>query len=74
MPTRTYYWDFFGPRAQPTAEHFVEHLRGFLEENALDGCETGLSSGGAGHAAAFCVTPEQCQAAIEHALKPRRSS
>ncbi len=74
MPTRTYYWDFFGPRAQRTAEHFLEHLRGFLEENSLDGCETGLSSESAGHAAAFCVTPERHQTGVERALKPRRSS
>ncbi len=74
MPTRTYYWDFFGPRAQPTAEHFVEHLDGFLREHGIEGCETGLESQAAGHAAAFCVTPEEHQAAIEGALKPRRSS
>jgi hypothetical protein len=74
MPVRTYYWDFFGPRAQPTAEHFVEHLLGFLQENGLEGCETGMKSEGAGHAAAFCVTPEQHQGPIESALKPRRST
>jgi uncharacterized protein len=26
-------WDYFGPSAQPTAEHFLRHLKGFLIEN-----------------------------------------
>lgn len=73
MPSRTYFWDFFGPSAQPTAEHFVEHLLGFLQENGMEGCETGTESQGAGHAAAFCVAPAEHQPAIEQALKPRRS-
>ena len=74
MPTRTYYWDFFGPRATPTAEHFVEHLDGFLAEHAITGCETGLASEGRGHAAAYCVAPAEHHGAIERALKPRRST
>lgn len=73
MPTRTYYWDFFGPRARPTAEHFVEHLEGFLHDNAMEGCDTGIASEGRGHAAAYCVAPEEHHAGIERALAPRRA-
>jgi hypothetical protein len=70
---RRYFWDFFGPAAERTAEHFREHLEQFLVQNALSGCEVGLASAGAGHHAAFCVAPSEVQSAIERALRPRRS-
>jgi hypothetical protein len=69
---RTYHWDFFGPRAKPTAEHFQRHLAAFLSEHGCTGTETGSTSSGALHVAIFCRAPPDWQAAIERALKPRR--
>lgn len=71
-PTTTYYWDFFGPHAERTARHFDEHLKQFLEKNAVAGCATGVESAGAGHFAAFCVAPVEAGSSIERALRPRR--
>jgi uncharacterized protein len=68
----TYLWDFFGPTAEKTAAHFDEHLKTFLEREAIGGCLTGTESEGDGHAAAFCETPAEACAAIERALRPRR--
>jgi hypothetical protein len=70
---RRYFWDFFGPAANRTAEHFRAHLEQFLAQHQLTGCEVGLSSSGAGHQSAFCVAPADVQPAIEHSLRPRRS-
>ncbi len=73
QPPLTFYWDFFGPRAEPTALHFKKHLDEFLLLNSLLGCETGVSSDGPGHLAAFCRAPSAAQDAIARALRPRRA-
>jgi hypothetical protein len=69
---RTYFWDFFGPRAEGTAQHFLGHLREFLSKNRCPEMPTGLRSEGAGHQAVFCSPPLEFQAAIERSLRPRR--
>lgn len=69
---KTYFWDFFGPSAQGTAEHFEKHLSEFLSTQSLDGCLTGTVSAGAGHMSAFCTAPPAAQTKIERALRPRR--
>jgi len=68
----SFFWDFFGPDAERTAAHFKRHLDQFLERNACAGCETGLSSAGAGHQAVFCRAPERFREGIAAALRPRR--
>ncbi|MFO7177922.1 MAG: hypothetical protein DIU78_004395 [Pseudomonadota bacterium] len=73
MAHRRFFWDFFGPHAEPTAAHFVRHLDEFLARNALTGCSTGTLSAGPGHHAAYCDAPADVGAAIERALRPRRS-
>lgn len=70
---KTYFWDFFGPRAHGTAEHFQRHLLEFLDKHALAGCVTALLSEGAGHHAVSCLTPPEAQEIVERALRPRRS-
>lgn len=65
-----YLWDFFGPHAERTAQHFLEHLRQFQVEHALE-LPTGLESAGEGHWAAFCVAPAP-EPVIEGALRPNR--
>jgi len=70
---KSYFWDFFGPRAEPTAQHFLRHLREFLQKNACPEMPTGMRSEGAGHQAVFCSPPPELRAAIERSLRPRRS-
>lgn len=71
---KTYFWDFFGPRAQGTASHFQKHLEEFLTTHALADCRTGLASERAGHHAVFCEAPLGAQDSIERALRPRRAA
>jgi uncharacterized protein len=69
---KKYCWDFFGPNARGTAEHFERHLRQFLATHDLVDCETGLESGGHGHQAVTCTAPTACEQRIEGSLRPRR--
>ena len=69
---RTYFWDFFGPNATPTAEHFMRHLDEFLVINGYAGCTTGVVSSGANHHAVFCKAAPEWEHSIESSLKPRR--
>ncbi|HEV8245901.1 MAG TPA: hypothetical protein VGP93_09030 [Polyangiaceae bacterium] len=73
MSKRVYYWDFFGPRATPTAEHFQRHLRSFLDQNGCAGV-TSLDSQAQGHVAVSCSVDLEWAERIERSLKPKRSS
>ena len=66
-----YAWDFHGPHAEGTAQHFLRHLHEFWARNALVDCEAGLESAGPGHHAVWCKTPAAADAAIQ-TLRPRR--
>ena len=69
---KTFYWDFYGPRARGTAEHFAKHLEEFLQKHGLENCETGTESTEPNHRAAWCKAPPAAEETIEKALKPRR--
>lgn len=70
---RTFWWDFFGPDARGTAEHFVRHTEQFLGREGLHGCRTGvLEQEGAW--SAWCACPPQWEEAIRRALRPRRET
>lgn len=73
MTTKTYYWDFFGPRAEGTATHFVRHVTEFLERNEVGGCTVDTLSEGEGHHAARCLAPEAAWSVIEQSLRPKRA-
>lgn len=70
---KSFFWDFFGPRADGTAQHFLVHLREFLHKNQCPEMPTGLRSEGAGHQAVFCSPPPELELAIERSLRPRRT-
>lgn len=70
---RRYFWDFFGPRAQGTAEHFARHLIENLATRGLTGCEVSVVVGDAGHVAVGCVAPPEHHCAIERSLRPQRA-
>ncbi len=67
-----YCWDFFGPNADHTAQHFREHLLQFLDKSGIEGAVTGCESEAQSHAAAYCIVPEIHAEAVERALKPNR--
>lgn len=69
---RTYFWDFFGPRSQPTAAHFKRHLQGFLEQHGVGELTLVEASQGPGHHAVGVATPEPHWELIEKALRPKR--
>ncbi len=69
---KSFYWDFFGPRAEGTAAHFLVHLREFLKKNDCPDMPTGVRSEGAGHQSVFCSPPAELEAAIERSLRPKR--
>lgn len=35
MPLLRFHWDFFGPDAEPTAEHFLKHLDEFCAREGI---------------------------------------
>lgn len=70
---KTFFWDFFGPRAEGTAQHFLAHLREFLQKSECPEMPTGLRSEGAGHQGVYCSPPEAFADAIERSLRPRRT-
>jgi hypothetical protein len=68
---RRYFWDFFGPQAARTAEHFRRHLDEFLQKNACPG-ETSLESKGEAHSAVGCRVESAWFERIERTLRPKR--
>lgn len=71
---KRFFWDFFGPRAQGTAEHFLIHLRQFLEKSGCAELPCGLTCEAPGHYAVYCVPTEAFRESIECSLRPRRST
>jgi hypothetical protein len=65
-------WDFFGPHAPRTAEHFSVHLKQFLDANGLSHVPVQLESAGTGHCAVGCVPEESARPKLEAALRPNR--
>ena len=72
MTDLRFYWDFFGPDARGTAEHFHRHLREFLTHYQLDALTTDVGSMEPGHAHCWCDTPAASVELIEQRLRPRR--
>jgi hypothetical protein len=70
-PSVIYIWDYFGPNAEGTAQHFLRHLEQYWAKLGLEGCEAGLESEQAGHHAVWCRTPPTADAAILQ-LRPKR--
>lgn len=72
--TRTYFWDFYGPRSGPTAAHFKRHLVEFLAQHGASELVPIETSDEPRHHAVGLRTPRQHWELIEKALRPRRSS
>jgi hypothetical protein len=69
---RTYFWDFFGPRAGPTAAHFKRHLQGFLNQHAIGELTLVEDSQSPMHHAIGVQAPPAHWELIEKSLRPKR--
>jgi pimeloyl-ACP methyl ester carboxylesterase len=69
---RRLWWEFFGPDARGTAEHFRRHLDEFLAREHVEGCSHGVVVDRAGQAATWCVAPHEHLETLVRALAPRR--
>ena len=68
----TFCWDFFGPRAEGTARHFLRHLDDFLQRERVEGCSTAVEAARPGQWTVTCRTPAEAAEPIRLALRPRR--
>lgn len=74
MSTRTFFWDFVGPRSEQIARHHAKHVEEFLAREKLEGCEVGVEVPTPMRATAWCKAPEAVAEPIARALKPPRTS
>jgi hypothetical protein len=65
-------WDFFGPNAEGTAEHFRKHLLELFAAEGIDGCELSFESRGRGHQAVRCAADAALADDLIARLRPRR--
>lgn len=65
-------WDFFGPRAQRTAEHHATHVDEFVRREGL-GASTGTECAAPGHWSAWLVLGERDALRLRDVLRPNRA-
>lgn len=69
-----HHWDFFGPDAQKTAEHFKIHFEQFTESMKLSPSSSGFFTAQPGHVCFWVeLTDAQQAETTEKKLRPRRS-
>ncbi len=71
--TPTFYWDFFGPRAEGIAKHFEEHLKEFLVKNNIKNAVTQALLLETNSWSVSCHCDEEYAPLIQKALRPKRS-
>ena len=68
------FWDYYGPSAEGTAEHFLKHLQSWLiKEGYTDNKELKVLSYSVNHSAASCVLPTKTGKVVYQALKAHRA-
>jgi len=72
MPTLRFHWDFLGPDAQPTAEHFCRHVMEFCEVHGIAGPRT-FTTLVQGRWVASLECDEQHLALVRDRLRPKRA-
>ena len=63
-------WNFHGPSARPTAQHFEKHLRDFLAREHVH-AQTAQISDSPGHAGIVCLCDNLTATHLEKALRPQ---
>ncbi len=66
------HWDYYGPMAEGTAEHFQRHLLQFLKNHNIEGAETGIQIHSATHSDAWCAVDGDAFEFIQPKLRPHR--
>ena len=65
-------WDYFGPSAQPTAEHFSRHLTEFLIENNCSEYVVKTEEVSSVHSATYADVPHDFLDVVGPTLRPHR--
>jgi hypothetical protein len=65
------FWDYYGPMAKGTAEHFLAHLKQFLEQKQLL-LETGITHFNENHSFVSCESPIIHLEMLIKTLRPKR--
>lgn len=72
MSMLRFHWDFFGPDALPTAEHFRRHLNEFCASEGIDDARTSTAM-----VQGRCVATLECGEAhmilVRDRLRPKRA-
>ena len=71
MPLLRFHWDFFGPDARPTAEHFLRHLDTFCSREEIVGYRHWVSDQQI-RTTATLECDEKYLAVVRDALRPKR--
>ena len=68
------FWDYYGPSAHGTAEHFLKHLQTWLNEQQLTAVQKlEVLAYSESHSAASCVLPIEQGKLVYQALKASRA-
>jgi len=69
-----HHWDFFGPDAEKTAEHFKKHFGEFAKNLHIDSSADGFFSAADSHVCFWvAIADEQKSELTRTKLRPRRS-
>lgn len=71
MPRLRFHWDFFGPDARPTADHFLVHLDTFCQREGVTGHRHWLEQRGVATVAVL-ECGEEHLVLVRDALRPKR--
>ena len=66
-------WDFYGDRAEKTAEHHLIHLREFMQKHQLELLDSGTGSAADFHTLVYLTVHEKDVKTIRDAVKPERA-
>lgn len=72
MPTLRFHWDFMGPDAVPTAEHFCKHLIEFCSREGIASPHTFTAMVG-NRCVASLECDEQHMILVRDRLRPKRA-
>jgi hypothetical protein len=69
------FWDFYGPSAKPTAEHFLHHLNEMISREGLTGNVegTGVEMLSEGWCATWCDAPLALAQRVGRSLNAKRA-
>jgi hypothetical protein len=74
MTSTVHHWDFFGPEASKTAEHFKKHMAEFTQKHEFAPAAEGFFSAQKNHACYWIeITDPEVAQDTKKKLRPQRS-